>query len=109
MRMMWMMSVWLTGDPPKRTQPCQPPTNTCLIGTRGTWIVANLAQTSRAREFVLQCAKSILLVRSRPAGHCARRQWQTGPKWCMGCAMEFMMQFLVVLCVVIAVLWVREA
>jgi hypothetical protein len=30
-------------------------------------------------------------------------------KWCMGCAMEFMMQFLVVLCVVLAVLWVREA
>ena len=27
----------------------------------------------------------------------------------MGCAMEFMMQFLVVLCVVLAVLWVREA
>jgi hypothetical protein len=26
-----------------------------------------------------------------------------------GCAMDFMMQFLVVLCVVLAVLWVREA
>jgi hypothetical protein len=31
------------------------------------------------------------------------------PSGAWGCAMEFMMQFLVVLCVVIAVLWVREA
>jgi hypothetical protein len=48
------------------------------------------------------CAPALLdIVRAVNDGLVPSGAWE--------CAMEFMMQFLVVLCVVIAVLWVREA